>query len=153
MVQNWFIQYGMEKNIFKQVNGKKNGFSIIEISIVLAIIGILLSMAFAGYKFYQNTKVTSTKAKMNSLELAIENYHNEVGEYPETLNELIEGPSDPVKARRYQSSPLKEQEIKDAWGKEFDYTKNPKGSSTPYTLSTYNQVAKKDMYSENSLPS
>jgi len=131
----------MFKNMLKKVNNKKSGFSIIEISIVLMIIGMLTAAAFAGYKYYKNAQVKTTQATMRSLDLALESYRNEFGDYPEELEDLV---------NKSQEKLANEKDLRDAWGQDFDYVKNPKGSNKGYTLSTYNPVADKEMYSEGS---
>lgn len=137
--------------LFVKYKDKRAGFSIIEIAIVLMIAGLIISGALVGYKFYQNQQVSTTQSRLNTLDMILNQYNDDIGEYPEDLDELISGPKDENKAKKFQKVYVKkEDELKSAWGTRFEYSKNPKGSATPYTLSAYNKILNKPMYSNAS---
>ena len=119
------------KNIKKCL---KPGFSIIEIVIVLAIGAMILAMAMGGAKYLESTRVTNAKTKLTGLDMAIQNYHTEIGQYPTDLAELYQGPTDEKLKRKFSSASITEKDLLDPWGKEFVYELNAKGSEIPYDL-------------------
>jgi type IV pilus assembly protein PilE len=55
---------------------KKNGFSLIELIIVVALIGILSSIAFPSYTLYvKRQRIRAAQADLMALVLAMENYY------------------------------------------------------------------------------
>ena len=62
---------------------KQSGFTLIEMSISLIIIGVLLSMGFALYQPYiDKKKVRITNERLDNAYAALEEYKNDVGFYP-----------------------------------------------------------------------
>ena len=90
------------------------GFSIIEIMIVILIGGLIMAGAFGGYKWYKKAQITATQQKMGSLEIAINMYRDQLGQYPETLEELVSGPSKPSK--RWTGALAKESDLSGNFG-------------------------------------
>lgn len=66
------------------------GFTIIEIMIVMAIIGILLTIAQPQFQRY-TTKAKETVLSENlfTLREVIDQYYGDKGKYPDTLQELV----------------------------------------------------------------
>ncbi|MBA3752209.1 type II secretion system protein GspG [Candidatus Dependentiae bacterium] len=112
----------------------KPGFSLIEITIVIMIIGVLAAGAFGGLRMLQRVKASTTNSKLAALDSAIEQYNTMVGEYPTELRELSEGPQKPQLRKKWGEPVATEDELKDAWGKEFVYTLGAKGARPPYSL-------------------
>ena len=109
----------------------KQGFSLIEILIVIGIVGGLLAATFTAYnRFQKKRKETTTQTRLGTVEAAIESYHDQVNSYPDDLRNLVEGP--PNKKSSYIPA-VKEDELQDGWGQELQY--EPKKSGyPPYTL-------------------
>ena len=62
---------------------KEHGFTLIEIIIVVAIIGILFAIALPQYQNYQvRTKVVEALVMVESVKTAIDVYHEEHGRWP-----------------------------------------------------------------------
>lgn len=125
-------------NLFlkKQVSTSlKPGFSLIEIAMVIMIIGVLMAGALGGYRFLARAKEKSNETNMSKLDTALEEYKTKIGEYPQDLSELMDGPTDPQLKRKW-GLPLveSEKELEDVWGHPYVYARNPKGSKTPYEL-------------------
>ncbi|CDK30723.1 type II secretion system protein GspG [Candidatus Babela massiliensis] len=131
----------------KRNNLLKEGFSLIEIMIVLLIGAIVVGGAFAGFRYLQNARVQSTKSKLAALDTAIEHYNASIGEYPQTLEELVEGPQKPNLRRKWAGELASQNDLKDAWGKEFHYNLNSKGSNVPYELYAMHPDGKTQIFS------
>ena len=62
---------------------KEHGFTLIELIIVVAIIGILFAIALPQYQNYQvRTKVVEALVMVESVKTAIQVYHEEHGRWP-----------------------------------------------------------------------
>jgi type II secretion system protein G len=113
---------------------QRQGFSLIEIMIVIMIIGVLAAGAFGGLRYLQRVKESSTRQKLANLDTMIEQYSTTVGEYPSDLQELIDGPSNPQLVRKWGEAIASADDLADAWKNPFVYTLNPKGTRPPYEL-------------------
>ncbi len=64
----------------------RQGFTLVEIMTVITIIGLLAALGFGGYQVaLQKAASKNTLARMAALQLGIESYKVDNGEYPETL--------------------------------------------------------------------
>lgn len=105
----------------KRIN---NGFTMVELLIVIVLIGILISISFTGYVASQRSaRDGKRKADLEQIRAALEMYRSDVGSYPVqtssnwfTNNMIAYGsdvylsaaPNDPVSSYKYfysQSSP------------------------------------------------
>ena len=72
------------------MNKKDCGFSLIELVIVVAIIGILVAIALPQYQNYQlRTKVAEALVMVERVKSAIEVYHQEHGRWPAAIGGLL----------------------------------------------------------------
>lgn len=120
--------------IHKERKELKQGFTIIEITIVILIAGLIMAGAFGGWKFYQRVKAQQTDSKLMSLDAAIADYKNDIGEYPKDLRELVEGPANPNLRKRWGIAKATEADLRDSWDNEIYYVVNAKGARPPYEL-------------------
>ncbi len=106
----------------------KEGFSLIEIMVVIMIIGILAAVVVPNaYRWVISGRENAAKASIRALENAIDAYHGEKGSYPKTLEDLINA----------KPPYLKKAEVpKDPWGNDFQYKPTP-GADHPYELYSY----------------
>ena len=79
------------------------GFSLIEIMVVILIIGIIvgiIALSVGGGR--EAGKKAKAEGELRVLKNAIENYDLELGDYPETLNDLVRPPSNEKLAGKWQ---------------------------------------------------
>jgi general secretion pathway protein G len=73
------------------MSGKKPGFTLIEIIIVLSIIGIILGLAIPQYKSSMiRARETVLKENLFVLRKLIDQYHQDKGKYPLSLQALVQ---------------------------------------------------------------
>ncbi len=82
------------KQSFKKCN---QGFTLVEAMIVLAIVGVLASIAIPAYQDYkERARVYQAVTDMASMSVSIEHYYQENRFYPDTLTEVnLAGKIDP----------------------------------------------------------
>ena len=69
---------------------REDGFTVVEMMMVLLIIGILLGIAFVSYSFSLNrTRETACRANLKVIRSAIANYGAEKGSHPPSLQDLV----------------------------------------------------------------
>ena len=102
---------------FKKLNQK--GMTLLEIMIVLAILGGLITI-LAGQITgkLDSAKVKEAKIQMSEMAKSLEMYYTDCGVYPETMNGLIEQPSD---CPNWGPEPYVKKLQKDPWGSDFEY--------------------------------
>jgi general secretion pathway protein G len=77
--------------MMKEGRGKKNGFTLIEILIVLTIIGILVGLALPQYKYsLKKGRETVLKENLFVLRKLIDQYYTDKGKYPASLQTLVD---------------------------------------------------------------
>jgi len=115
----------------------RSGFSLIEIMIVLAIIGMILAVAVPGFMTARKKgKITTTRATLKSIEVSLQEFHDDTGTYPVTLRDLVEKPFDEKIAKRWQGPYLKKEISTDSFGNDIQYQVT-KGQRHPYELYSY----------------
>lgn len=113
---------------------KEGGFSLVELMVVIAIMGLL--MAVVGAAFLGRIgkgKTAAAQVQIKAFESALEMYYADVYDYPASLNALLS----PEGAASGWSGPyLKKKEIpKDPWGNDYVYLKG--GTAGDYTIVSY----------------
>jgi general secretion pathway protein G len=107
---------------------RTTGFTLIEIMVVVAIIGLLLTLvAPKFYNYLRKSQVTVTQGKMQNLKLPLQSYRNYEGKLPDSLEALLE-PSEKNMNEPYVET---EDELNDAWGNRMQYVKM---SSSKYDI-------------------
>ena len=99
----------------------KAGFTLIEILLVVAILGVLATVAVLNLNLPARRKlamVNATRAKIDNISTAIEVYGVDTGVYPSSLSALVSSSGEP----NWQGPYLKGGTPVDAWGTEFQYT-------------------------------
>lgn len=134
----------------RNAQDQKQGFTLIEVMVVILIGGLLMAGAFAGWQWLNRARAQDTDRKLVNLDAVIEMYYTKIGEYPQDLRELIEGPQKPALSKKFGEAMAKDSDLVDSWKQEFEYHPKPKGSRPPYEL--YSRGSKGDVkiYSPNS---
>lgn len=85
------------------VSGKRRGFTLIELVVVMAIISLLLTFALPRYfDGLQRAKEAALKQDLKTMRDAIEQFQADKGKYPDTLDDLVSNrylravPVDPI---------------------------------------------------------
>lgn len=106
---------------------RRAGFTLLEILLVLTIIvvvGGLVGTNLIGAA--EDAKADASKAQMQMIKQGIERYRITIGGVPESLDVLVNGPSDPKKKSKWRN-PIMEEIPMDAWDNDFVY--KPSGAS------------------------
>ena len=91
----------------------RGGFSLLELMLVLAIIGVLTAVAAWNLVGTGNrARIKATYASMNNIRQALRSYQLDHTIYPSTLQALVTGPN------AYLSTDFK---LADGWGQNFLY--------------------------------
>lgn len=87
-------------------NGARRGFTVIELLVVLAAIGLLLSVAAPRYvQHLDQARDVALRHDLKEMRLAIDRFYGDLGRYPASLDELVARrylralPVDPVTSR------------------------------------------------------
>ena len=77
--------------MMKEGRGKENGFTLIEMLIVLTLIGILVGLALPQYKYsLKKGRETVLKENLFILRKLIDQYYTDKGKYPASLQTLVD---------------------------------------------------------------
>ena len=107
------------------------GFTLIEILVVMAIIGMLAVMVAPSiFNQQAGAQRDAALSQISALEVALDTYRLDVGEYPDSLEGLVENDS----GRAAWNGPYLRREVPlDPWGNEYVYDSDGRG----FTLVSY----------------
>lgn len=117
----------------------RNGFTIVELMIVITIIGILMAALYPAYQGYQRrAKRSRINVEMKRIQTGIDEYFNDLEEYPRTLEDLVKEPTDDRKDRWHGPYiPTKDKRApRDAFGQPYKYNVTAEAEN-PYELVSY----------------
>ncbi|MBP7274648.1 MAG: type II secretion system major pseudopilin GspG [Kiritimatiellae bacterium] len=114
--------------------GRRAGFTLVEILLVVAIIGILAAIAvnqFGGMS--EEARVTATAAQIESISTAVEVFELHMGKYPSSLQDLLTAPGS---STRWKGPYLKKGMPKDQWDQEYLFTSPGQHNRRGFDLSS-----------------
>lgn len=103
----------------------KSGFTLLELLVVVAIIGLLA--AYVGPRYFAQigrSEQAVAKSQIESFSRALQTYRIDVGAYPsaqEGLNALVTRPTQTELANRWHGPYLEKAPPKDPWGRAYIY--------------------------------
>lgn len=118
----------------------KSGFTLIELMIAITILAILSVVVVPNFmKYLESARKSSAQTTLRSLKQAVTMYYAQVGQYPQTLKDLVRRPSNEKAAKKWQSGGyLEKKEIpEDPWGNRYKYSVAKPGSDQAYELYSY----------------
>lgn len=97
----------------------QRGFSLIEILLVLVLLTVIAGLVVPNIiRNREGANVNATKAQIQRLSMAIDNYYLDNGSPPEKLEDLVRKPGN---ASNWVGPYAKAQILKDPWGNEIQY--------------------------------
>lgn len=115
----------------KQLAGTIRGFTLVEILVVMAILGMLAVMVAPNlFRQREGAMRDAAMSQIATLETALDSHRLDVGEYPDSLAGLMENES----GRASWNGPYLRREVPmDPWGNEYHYESNGR----EFTLLSY----------------
>jgi general secretion pathway protein G len=113
--------------IVKVMKKKASGMSMIEIMLVFAVALTVLVGVFQIYRSVQSSqRKSATQSLLTQVQAGIQMFKNDLGRYPASLEEFVNGPSNPEEKRRWSEDYIDKKifvdgTVKDAWGNELAY--------------------------------
>lgn len=96
-----------------------HGFTLIEILVVMAIIAMLAVMVAPNlFRQQAGAQRDAAMAQISALETALDAHFIDVGEYPDSLNGLVENETD---SASWNGPYLRREVPMDPWGNEYVY--------------------------------
>lgn len=100
------------------------GFSLLELTLVIAIIGVLTAVvAFSLGGLGGRAKTRATEASLTTIQTSIKSYHLEYSSYPPDLLTLV--------SAKYLD---RDKPLNDGWSKPFYYDSRGRSKEQPYVL-------------------
>jgi len=100
------------------MHGRRKGFTLVEILVVVAIMGILATVTtLAVTRHMDKGRDSATKETIRVLKVAVNTYYIDTGRYPASLSGLLRDDGSTG-----WKGPYIEREPQDGWGRAFRYT-------------------------------
>ena len=109
-------------NTVSPARSAQQGFTLLELLVVMVIIGLLAG--YVGPKYFSQigkSEIKATRAQIDSLEKALDQYRLDIGRYPSTEQGLAALMAQPSGESKWQGPYLKKAVPQDPWGKSYQY--------------------------------
>lgn len=121
-----------------QTRNNQQGFSLIEIMVVMFILGILGSVAYLSYNTITNkARASTTQTNLRTIQNAIQLYKLQVNSLPARLQDLVERPKDEA-GKKWPGKLVEGNITTDGWGNPLYYKVTTSGKH-PYELYSYGE--------------
>lgn len=109
---------------------KNQGFTLLEVLLVMAILIILMSLVGAGYfTYFANSQEDAARLQISAIEEAAKGYYLKVGKPPAQIDDLVRLPSGMDK-NKWKGPFLEGGQVPlDPWQNKFEMTVNPGASA------------------------
>ncbi len=118
----------------------QKGFTLVEILIAVALVAAMTGIITYGtQKYLESNRKHAAVASLKTIKAAVEDYNDNVGEYPRTLTDLIIRPTEEKAAAGWEGPYITAKNNKvpnDPWDKPFVYNVT-EGGERPYELYSY----------------
>jgi general secretion pathway protein G len=121
----------------RSVHARKNGFTLVELLVVLAILGLLVALAAPRVMKYLGSARTDTaRIQIEKLSGVLDLYRLEIGRYPTEQEGLLALVEKPPQGDNWNGPYLKNREsLIDPWGQPYGYhSPGQHGEFDLYTL-------------------
>jgi general secretion pathway protein G len=109
----------------------ESGLTLIELLVVMVILGLFSTIVYqAFFPQVDKAKIQTAQTQMEIIALALDSYRLDVGEYPASLDELLQS-----SAPRWRGPYLQKGKVpQDPWGNDYVYQQGDGG--TTFALSS-----------------
>jgi general secretion pathway protein G len=125
----------MFKGKRKSQYGRSLGFSLVELMVVISIIGLLSTIVAVNVlKSKGKAAGEKCKADFKAFDDAIILFHNDTGQFPSSLDDLIQGSVDGWDGPYIKGG---QRALLDPWKRPYLYQYSGGGGDTPYIIMSY----------------
>jgi len=114
----------MNGRMMRKIRGGQDGYTLVELLVVLAILGLLATIATTQVlKYFASAKISTAHVQVESLSSALDLYKIDMGRYPTTQEGLAALKVKPPAAENWNGPYVKNTtSLNDPWGHPYSYS-------------------------------